>query len=359
MSSNPEFPSTLHDTYPWNPENQAIWFASSLILRRNSTRHNFPSKLQKSEAEQILETIKGGLTGLSELENPQYYLEKELSANQRNLLFEHFLLMRPFSESSAGPGIVLENSGKFLGLINGDNHFEIRSLISKESLEETWNSLANIENTMGKTLDFAFSPKFGYLTADPTQCGTGLTIHAFLHLPALIHANQIESALSNSAEDNEILFMGVAGNLEDLIGDLIVLQNNYTLGVSEEAILHSIQTTATKLVGAEKTMRAHLKEEQNTEIKDLISKAYGLIAHSYQLDAKEALDLLSLMKLGLSLNYISGVEDATLSNLFFKCRQGHLAYLFSEVKETSEIAHKRAELLKQELQGIQLSPELK
>ena len=144
----------------------------------------------------------------------------------------------------------------------------------------------------------------------------------------------------------------------DLPGDLIIIQNNFAIGLSEEAILHAIQTAATKLIGAEKTMRAHLQEEQNKEIKDQISKAFGLIVHSFQLETKEALDLLSLMKLGLALGYVSGVSDGKLNELFFKCRRGHLSRLFSDVKEPKEIAQKRADFLQQELQGITLSPEL-
>jgi protein arginine kinase len=155
--------------------------------------------------------------------------------------------------------------------------------------------------------------------------------------------------------DDEVLFMGLSGDLHDLIGDLIVVQNNYSIGMSEEQILHAIQTAGSKLASAEKTMRKHLKDEQPSDFKDLVSKAFGLIVHAFQLETKETLDLLSVMKFGLSLGLISGVSDDTLNELFFKCRRGHLTHLFPELKENEAINHKRAEYLQKEVAGISLA----
>ncbi|NGX37277.1 MAG: Protein-arginine kinase [Chlamydiae bacterium] len=348
MSSS--LPSSLHTSFPWNSEPHAIWIATSLVLKRNLSRYNFPSKIQEPELDQIMQTLKGSFIENAGLEKPTFVESKELSATDKELIFEHFLFLKGFQESPNGSGVIMDEKGEFLALINTGNHLEMRALNINTPWENTWNALTQIDNTIGQAHGFAFSPKFGYLTADPAQCGTGLIVNAYLHLPALIHANQLESALANSQQD-ELIFM-------DLSGDFIIIQNNFTIGLSEEAILHAVQTAATKLIGAEKTMRAHLKEEQNTEIKDLISKAFGLIVHSFQLETKEALDLLSLMKLGLALGYISGVSDAKLNELFFKCRRGHLSRLFPELKEPKEIAKQRADFLQQEVQGITLSPEL-
>jgi len=354
MNPNPELPKALLDTTPWNPEEQAIWIASSLILRRNLARYNFPSKLQGPEVDQVLQTLKNALEQLPELENPHFYSKKDMSNINRELIFEHFLFLKGFQEAPNDSCFVIDDKGSFLALINTSNHLEMHALNLTNQWEDTWNRLTQFENQIGKNHDFAFSPKFGYLTADPAQCGTGLSVCAYLHLPALIHSGQLESAIANT-DDDELLFMGLSGNLEELSGDLIIVQNNFCIGMSEEAILHAIQTAATKLIGAEKTMRAHLQKEPNTEIKDLISKAFGLIVHSHQLETKEALDLLSLMKLGLALGYISGISDQKLNELFFKCRRGHLSHYFPELKEAKEIAQKRADFLQQELQGIQLS----
>ncbi len=351
---NPEFPDALVHSIPWNKENQAIWVASSLILRRNLARYNFPSKFQGADGDQVLQSLKNALMSSNQLENPRYFAFHQLAHPDRELIFEHYLFSKAYEEPPRGSAMILDDKGEILTLINAGNHLEMRSLSLSPQWGTTWNTLVQMENEIGKSVGFAFSPRFGYLTADPAQCGTGLTIQAYLHLPALIHTNQLQSALAN-AEDDEILFMGLSGDLKELIGDLIIVENNFTLGMSEEAILHAIQTATTKLIGAEKTMRSHLKEEPNPEIKDMVSKAFGLIVHSFQLETKEALDLLSILKLGLALDYISGISDEKLSELYFKCRRGHLTKLFPNEPEMTQ---KRADFLQQELSGITLSADL-
>jgi len=351
MSQSPEFPTSLIERIPWNEEPNAIWIGSSLILRRNLSGRNFPSKQSASEKEQVLSDLQNELQSAA---ISHFYKQSDLTASTRDLIYEHFLFLRGFSDTPEGSGVAIDDKGEFLALFNIDDHLQIRALNFTSNWENTWNALAKLEDQIDKAKGFAFSPKFGYLTSNPDHCGTGLTIYAYLHLPGLIHSNQLEGALSGN---EEVTFMGLSGDLEEITGDVIVVQNKYSIGMSEETILHSLQNTITKLVGAEKANRSHLKEAANTEIKDLISKAFGLLVHSYQLEVKEALDLLSLMKLGLALGEIADVSDRCLSELFFKCRRGHLLHLFPDLKENEEIAKKRATYLQQQLSGIRLMSE--
>lgn len=349
MSQSPNLPPSLHTQLPWNPNPGAIWGATSLLLRRNLARYNFPAKLEKSDAEQVLSHLKEAL--LQAVEGSTFFPEKGLSSQDRQLIYEHFLLLQSLPQSPNGGGVILDPSGTFLASINMGNHLELRVTSPTDNWEELWNRLAKLEDGLGKKEDFAFHPKFGYLTADPAECGTGLSVYVYLHLPALCHMEKLSSAISN-IEGNEVELSGLTGNLEDLVGDTLIVQNRYTLGMSEEAILHAIQGAVTKIISAEKMLREHLKNEKNAQIIDLISKAYGLLLHSHKLEVKEALDLLSLMKFGLEIGLISGVSDEKLSSLFFRSRKGHLCSEFPEVVEPEKIEQKRADFLQKELQGI-------
>lgn len=349
MSLNPNLTASLIGNIP---SSSNIWSATTLTLKRNLARFHFPSKMNSAEIEQSNALLKETLRSLQELE---FFDEKTLSPSDKELIYEHFLFLRGFQQNLSGSGLVIDPKGSLLGLFNGTNHLELRMLCPGGNTDAGWAQLLKVDAALGNKLDFAFSPNFGYLTSDPTGCGTALNVQAYLHLPALIHTNQLAQLLPK--EEDELLVMGLAGNLEELIGDLIILKNDYTLGMTEEAILQSIQTSSAKLVGAEKALRAKLKEKPDLAIKDLISKAYGLLIHAYQLEIKEALDYLSLMKLGLDLGLITGVTDQKMSELFFKCRRGHLSHLFPELAEkTKELEHKRAEFLHKELQGLQLVP---
>lgn len=354
MNQKADFFTKIIENTPWKNDSNPLWPFTIFILRRNLGKFFFPSKMQPSEAPQIIESIKGTLMGLPEMAQGYVLKKEDLTPLDQELLQEHFLFMKGFSGGTNAFSLLANPAVSLLATINIGNHLEFHYIDSKTSLDASWNDLSKIEGITGNQLEFAFSPRFGYLISDPTECGTGLTIQAFLHLPAIIQTEQF-SDLWAKQNDESLTATGISGSPDDLIGDMVVIQNNFTLGVSEDAIIRSIQSSASKLITAEKTLRAQLKKESGSKIKDKISKAYGLLVHSYELDVKEALNLLSLIKLGIDLGWISGVQDGKINELFFKCRRGHFSHLFPESIDLKEIAHKRAEYLHSQLQGIQLT----
>ena len=354
MSEGPKLPAALSENIPWAADDGAIWPITAFILRRNLSHFPFPSKMQGAEAAGIVETLKGAFDNQPLLEGIQFFPSDQTTTQDKQLIYEHFLFLRGFETPPNGSGFALDPQCRFLALINGCDHLEMRMLHTEGPIEEKWNFLSNFETDLGHKVDFAFSPKFGYLTSDPGYCGTGLVLYAYLHLPALIHLEELDNHLPLPGEE-EVGAMGLAGNMVKIIGDIIVIQNNLTLGLTEESILHSVQSVAIKLVVAERAARKKIQSEETAHIKDLISKAYGLLLHSYQLETPEAFDLLSLIKLGTNLGWVTGSNDQKLSALLFQCRQGHLLKQFPELKDPKETAHKRAEFLHQELKELQLT----
>lgn len=353
MTSNLDLPPAILEHTPWESDKNAIWLASSLILLRNLSRSKFPPKLNERESAQTLNPLQQILIKSPELKNPLFLPAEAVSSLDKEFLFEHFLCFDSFQDAIKGQGFVVDDSGQFLAFLNLKNHLKLQILDSNTDLEGSWARLSKIEAEITKTLDIAFSPKFGYLTADPTQCGTGLIAVSYLHLPALIHTQQLHETLAKQ-KDEDLMAMGLEGSLDELVGDILVLRNHYTLGLSEETIIHSLQATTMKLMAAEKAIRTHFKAENNAIIKDAVSRAYGLLIHSYQLQTKEALNALSLVKLGVDLGWIKGVLSSKLNDIFFKCRRAHLAHILKEkTVDTQDIARKRAEFIHSQLQGIQ------
>ena len=360
MTEKIKLPQSLLEHTPWEKESNPIWLATSFLLHRNLSKFNFPPKMDDRQLDQTFSTLKASLLKSSVLEGPILLKAEEVNALDKEYLFEHFLCMEGFQNTLKGQGFVVDNTGFFFAKLNIQDHLQIQLVDSMGSWEKVWNKLSEIETAIASSVEFSFSPKFGYLTSDPTLCGTGLSVQAFLHLPALIHMNQLQETLTKQKEE-EITVTGMGGNLDELIGDLVVLSNHYTLGINEESILHSIHAMSMKLMAVEKTLRTHLQTESNAEMKDQVSRSFGLLLHSYQLQTKEALDALSLMKLGLHLDWIGGISDAKLNTLFFQCRRAHLLQLFNEpqMSDSQEIAHKRAEFLHKNMQGTVLNIEAK
>ncbi len=342
---------------PWDHNPNPIWLGSSLTLNRNLEKFKFPHKLPTDKRKQILSLLIHSLLTSEPLKNPKFFPAEEMSPIQKEFLVEHFLSHHSFHQAYAGEGFVWDETGEFLAVLNLNDHLLLQMLDFQEELEKTWDRLVKVELQLSKSLNFAFSPKFGFLTADSTQCGTGMVGYIFLHLPALFCTNRFEEILKKYQEEGFAL-TGLQGDPHEFVGDIAVFHNLYTLGLTEENILSSLRTLAMKVVGEEKSMREHFKKESEIEvatIKDKVSRAYAILLHSYQIESIEALKALSLVKLGLDLEWVKGSSQTILNRLLFACRRAHLLCHQEEKKITAEqLPHRRAEFIHQSLEGLEL-----
>ncbi len=331
-----------------------IWIRSTFTLHRNLQNEHFPPKMEKNQFEKTYARLKEALFKNPLVTKPIACTAKEMSPRDKELVFEHFLCLEGFQDALPGQGVVFDETCKFLSLINMQDHLKLHFVDSEGSWESAFNLLSQIEVSLGEALGFAFNPKFGYLTSDKGLAGTGLVAHIYLHLPSLIHTGQIEEVLLKYKEE-EVSLLGLKGSLENLVGDLIILRNTYTLGCNEENILYNLHSMAMRLVALEKQVRGILGSEGHADIKDKIARSYGLLLHSYQLQTKEALDALSLMKLGLSLGFVEGVSDEELTRLIFQARRARLVHTLGIPHAApEEIPHRRAEFLHSQLKSLQL-----
>lgn len=354
-SNPPPFPLFPIES-PWQNNANNIWLCSTLSLSRNIEKFDFPDKLSLEKRQQIMALLSRELLKNGNLKNPRFFQAENLLPIQKEYLVEHFLSDQGFHHMHEGEGFLIDESGKFLSVMNLKNHLYLHVLDLSEEIESAWSQLAKIEMELDQTLDFAFSPKFGFLTSNPAQCGTALIVHIFLHIPALLYTNRFHEIMENIADEG-VEYSGIQGNPDELIGDVVSFRNTHTLGVKEEGILSSMRTLATKLLVEEKGIRSHLNQESESElsnIKDKVSRAYAILLHSYQIKEIEALESLSLVKLGLDLGWIKGVSHADLNHLLFSSRQAHVLSL-NVPKTTSEaLPHERSEFIHKALKGLEL-----
>ena len=187
-------------------------------------------------------------------------------------------------------------------------------------------------------------------------CGTALTVQIFLHLPTLILTDSLKEHLDRHQEEL-ISITGLQGNFEELAGDVVILYNRYTLGVSEDQILSSLHHLATTLMIEEKSSRTQVQQQMhplNEKFKDQVSRAYAILLHSYQIELLEAMQAISLMKLGCDLGWIQNVDQTTLNALFLDVRRAHLLNHFGEDISLDQLPHKRAEFIHRALKAATL-----
>lgn len=353
MKGNSHPLHSLTSTDLWDNRENNVWLVSSLKFYRNLDKFKFPAKLEVEQRKQILNLIETSLLSNSQLNQPYSVHAETLSALDKEFLLEHFLSTESIHQARVGEAFVLDTPGNFIGLLNIRHHLQLQVMEYEGELEKALNKLIGIESEVGRQLNYAYSPRFGHLTTDIDKCGTGLTVQIYLHIPALIHTDALGSVLEKCQEDN-ILVTGLQGDPHEFIGDVIVLQNNRTLGVTEDSILSLLRSRVIKVIVEEQSLRSKVRSGNHFALKDSVCRAFGLLMYSYQIETIEALDAISLVKLGTDLGWISGITIKELNNLFFHCRRAHLINR-SDKFDLKEVPKKRSQAVKTALKNASLT----
>lgn len=337
---------------PWNHNKNAIWIASTVRLCRNIEKFKFPQKLEAERKSQVLQLTSKAVLQAPSLVNPYILKADVISPAEKEFLIEHFLLFEGFQEAGAGAAFGLDETGETIVLFNIKEHIQIQATDCSGDIEKAWAKVVAIENKLATEVNFAYSPKFGYLTGDPLHAGTGLLVSAYLHVPALIHQHTLTEHLEKEKLEG-IMTTGLQGSPDDLVGDILMLRNSHTLGLNEEAIISSVRNAILRIVVAEKDARSKIKASEDVFFKDHICRAIGLLKHSYKLDAQESLSALSFLKLGLELGWVKGMSIEDINTLFFDSRRSHLIYLLHNEETKADIAVQRAEYLREKASKLQ------
>jgi len=356
MKDPVELANVFLEHNPWQLKSNPVWTTTIFQCKRNIARSNFPAKLSSEEMSRLFLLLEQSVIKFFGNERCQVIAAEKLSPIDKEFFCEHFLCREGFQNAGVGQGIAVDFQGRFFAQLNIQDHLFLQWIDVADSWDDTWNELARCEESIGKELAFAFSAEFGFLTANPRECGTALNVSAYLHIPALRYSNHLESVLKTL---EEVEITGLDGSKSDFLADYMILKNAYSLGVSEQEILRSVHLSATKIVGEEKRTRAEIQKEGSGEMKDRISRAYGLLTHSYQLSTKEALSSLSLIKLGIDLGWLGGLSDQAINHLFLLVRRAHLLKTLGQKDEESpQVQHHRAAFLHQRLKSLQLKEDL-
>jgi len=340
-----------HDIHPlyslkdiWEGHEHQVWLASVLNVRRNISKFPFPAKLDKPKQDQCLTLLFETLRSCPQLQSPLLYRSNELDFLEKEFLLEHFLAFDGFHQAHGGEGFIVDQTGTVCLVLNVEDHLQLILVDTKQEIEKSWNQMAKIEGFLGKSVDYAFHPRFGFLTANPRNAGTGLNVTLYLHIPAIIHSGELPELLEQEQYD-EVVVCGLQGHSHEMIGDILVTRNRCSLGLNEEYILTTMRMWATKTVVAEVNLRKKILESGNELLKNKVSRAFGLLLHSYQLEAIESLNALSLVKLGLELGWITSKDKTNLTQVLFNCRRAHLMHLLEQSVPIPQLPKKRAEYL--------------
>src|SRR5579862_5138331 len=328
-----------------------IVMSSRVRLARNIKDAAFPGWAKKPERVRVLELIRPAIEGLPEMKEAFSETMDSLSTLDKQILVERHLISREHAAKSAGSGLVLNREETLCVMINEEDHLRMQALRPGFQLRQAWMAIDQADSTLEKKLEFAFNPELGYLTACPTNIGTGIRVSAMLHLPGLVLAEQINPIIQ-SVNKLGLAVRGLYGEGTEALGNVFQVSNQMTLGESENGIVERLEKVLGQIIENEENARALLLEKKPKMVYNHIGRAYGILANAHSISSKETMNLLSLMRLGMDLGLFSGSDRSLTDELFILTQPAHLQKQYSEKLSAEERDLLRADMLREHLRNV-------
>lgn len=318
--------------------------SSRVRLARNLSSYNFPVKMNSEDMDGVYEDVVSALKG----EEFTSFRIKDIPYLEKMMLVEKHVISPALIEKIEGGGFSMTGDETETVMINEEDHIRIQVLDSGLSLENAWKRADELDNLLERTVDYAFNEKVGYLTACPTNLGTGMRVSIMIHLPALEITRQVNNVLSTVTQFG-LAVRGVYGEGTKATGSLYQISNQITMGDREESIVRKIENIAAQISEKERMARKYLLEKDRTGFEDRIFRAYGILKNARKISQEEAVKLLSYVKLGIDAGIIENNDINELDKLFIGIQPASIQFAERKEMNMDERDIKRATILRDEI----------
>jgi protein arginine kinase len=345
--------------------NSSIVLSSRVRFARNLAGFAFPNKATISELNEILEivgiAIKKEQTMVQSFSQTNYLPIEQITTLQAEFLLERHLISPDFlhrmrikkdskPENSSGRGVFINRDETISIMVNEEDHLRIQVLSPECNFANGFKKLDEFDNNLESNLRFAYSQQYGYLTACPSNVGTGLRASILIHLPGLVLTKEIEKILRAIWQIGYAV-RGLYGEGTETRGHFFQISNTVCLGQSEQEILEGIEKVTSNLISYEEKARTYLINNTKTEIEDKIFRAHGVLNSARLISNEEAFNFLATVRLGVAMNIISDVSIATLNKIMLLIRPANLQMFYNQEMPPHERDEKRAALIRELLKN--------
>ncbi len=329
--------------YMQRGKNSDIVISSKILFSRNLRNYKFETNNPKEIAE-IEELVKENLPSIGY--NLKLLKIKDMDDITKKTLIEKGLIGEDeLKQRQNSISILINDDENICIVLNSQNHLELQVFSSGMEINNVFNYAKEIDQKFEETFDIAKSKKYGYLTTSPINVGTGLNAEITVHLPGLTKTGNMRKIIQ-TVTNFGLSITGKYINDSDIIGDIYVISNKQTLGITEENIIRNLEKITEKLIEQERAARK-LLGKNNIELEDLVYRSFGILINSRKLRWQEALQLLSDVKLGTDLGIIKELTDEKIAKIYFYIGSANLQKYFGQNLEAYDRDIKRAELIKQ------------
>ena len=303
----------------------SVVLTSRVRLARNLADAPFPGWARKKERQAVRESLQAKLEALPEMKDGFSHELSDLDPLQKQVLVERHLISREQAARNEGSASVVNRKQTLSLMVNEEDHLRIQAIRPALQLREAYDLALRIDQRLEREVDFALDSRLGYLTACPTNLGTGMRASAMLHLPALVLSDQIGPVLKGIGKLG-LAVRGLYGEGTESLGNLYQISNQSTLGESEEEILERLGRVIGDVARYEEQARQKLSVEDEVMVLDRIGRATGTLSYAHIISSKEALNHLSMLRLGADLGILPASLKGTCDRLFMETQPAHLQW---------------------------------
>ncbi len=332
------------------PETDVV-VSTRIRLARNLADFPFTTRADQQQKAAVVRRFRDALAKIRVPYTLEYCDVSALGPLDRQLLVERQLISPELAKSNGPCGVAFDSRESVSIMVNEEDHLRLQVLRSGLALDEAWNEIDALDNALEEHLPYAFHPQFGYLTACPTNVGTGLRASVMVHLPALNLTHQL-SRTHNAIQKISFTVRGLFGERSHPLGDLHQISNQITLGKPESRILQELKEVILTVVQYERRARELLLQEQRQALHNHVSRALGTLSSSTIITAEETLELLSLVRLGIHLRLLEDIPPLVINQLFIQSQAAHLQKLVGQTLDGEERNAARAQFLRSRLREL-------
>ncbi|RKD33759.1 protein arginine kinase [Thermohalobacter berrensis] len=329
-----------------------IVISSRIRLARNIENIKFPYLMNKDDSEEVINNIKKAIIESNTVLSRDFDFHRlnKISPLDRKVLAEKHLISHNLLETPEKSGFLLSKDEKVTIMINEEDHIRIQVLFPGLELYKSWELCSNIDDVLEENIKYAFDEKLGYLTCCPTNIGTGMRASVMLHLPCLVLTGQINKILQAVSQIG-LTVRGIYGEGTDALGDLFQISNQTTLGETEEEIIDKLKNIVIQIIAKERSARDTLLTKKRTEIEDRVFRSWGILTNSRIIDSKEAMKLLSHVRMGIEMGIIKDIGLQVINKLMFSTQPATIQKYSGIDLDAKQRDIKRAKFIREKLKN--------
>lgn len=305
-----------------------IVISTRIRLARNVEGYAFGSRARDGERLRVLAQLRGAISASASSRGGTLVRVDELSATDRLLLHERHVVSRELAGLDAQhpvrSGAAVHVGPGYAVMINEEDHLRVQALHSGLQVSRAFEEARRLEVELGERVPFAHHAEFGFLTACPTNVGTGMRASVLIHLPGLVLTKEIGKVLAGLQQVG-LTYRGLYGEGSEVVGNFFQISNQTTLGRSEEELLDYLTKVVSHVIEREEEARRVLVRDAGYIMEDKLWRAYGTLRYARSLTFDEAMNFLSAVRLGVGLKLIAGLSVYTLNKLLINSQLGHLS----------------------------------